>query len=130
MFDSMFDPEVLPVLVEVFTEFREPMWADCKLDEPDLWTPGELMNYGCEITNRIHLITNEKLRDGERSELELALKLSRELAEVTIEEALLLIDTMARRELIQQQFKNGEGWVKLANGPITVVVRVRRWVEE
>ncbi len=47
---------------------------------------GELMNYGSNPSG-IHLITNEKLRDGERSELELALKLSRELAEVTIEEA-------------------------------------------
>jgi hypothetical protein len=124
MFDSTFDPEFLPVRVEVLTEFREPMWLDCGLQEPDRWTPRELMNYGCEITNRIHLITNEKLRDGERSELALALKLCRELPGVTIEDALLLIDTMATRELIRQRFETGEGWVKLANGPITMVVRV------
>lgn len=126
MFDSTFDPEGLPVRVEVLTEFREPTWlADCRLQEPaPVWSPRELMNYGCEITNRIHLITNEKLRDGERSELALALKLCRELPGVTIEDALLLIDTMATRELIRQRFETGEGWVKLANGPITTVVRV------
>ncbi len=124
MFDSMFDPEVLPVRVEVLTEFREPTWFDCRLRGPESWTPRELMNYGCEITNRIHLITNEKLRDGERSELVLALKLCRELPGVTIEHALLLIDTLATRELIRQRFETGEGWVKLANGPITRVVRV------